>query len=226
MATKNTTKLSADQIARAHTLWIRGSETQGEIAAKLGVSRVTLNKCLRAHSVEIGYIRAGSTNHRKNSRFVPAPNGQQCVYVETINGSCIMIDFDDVEKFRGRSWSVNKGGYAKAHAGEGGTKTIYAHRLVMPGHAILDHRNGNKLDCRKANLRPCTQSENEANKPPRTGKFKGVRQAPSGRWAAIVSKDGKTFRLGTFDTDVEAAIAYDKKAKELWGEFAYQNIPW
>ena len=181
---------------------------------------------MRAYSVATGYIRAGSTNHRKNSRFVPSPEGQQCVYVETINGACIMVDYDDAEKFNGRSWSVNKGGYGKAHAGKGGTKTIYAHQLVMPDHAMLDHRNGNKLDCRKANLRPCTPAQNSANVPPKPGKFKGVSRARSGRWFSVASKDGKSFRLGTFDTEVEAAVAYDKKAKELWGEFAYQNIPY
>lgn len=220
--------LSAQQIEDAHKAWIAGT-TQGVLAKQYGVSRVWMCRLLRQYSVDTGYIRAGSTNHRKNSRFIPAPaaEGQQCCYVETLNGACILIDFDDMDKFQGRSWSVNKGGYAKAHAGVGAeAQTIYAHRLVMPGHAMLDHRNGNKLDCRKSNLRPCTPGENEANKPPRPGSFKGVTKARSGRWRAHCQCKGVNYGLGTYDTELEAAIAYDKKAKELWGEFAYQNVPY
>ena len=34
---------------------------------------------------------------------------------------------------------------------------------------------------------------------------------------------GKNFYVGVFSDKKEAALAYNKKAKELFGEFAYQN---
>lgn len=38
-------------------------------------------------------------------------------------------------------------------------------------------------------------------------------------------KDGKHNWIGVFDSEEDAARAYDAKAKELWGEFAYLNFP-
>lgn len=43
------------------------------------------------------------------------------------------------------------------------------------------------------------------------------------RWHARIRIDGKTVSLGGFATPEEAATAYNKAAKEAWGELAYQN---
>ena len=42
---------------------------------------------------------------------------------------------------------------------------------------------------------------------------------------AVIKHKGKTYYLGTFDTEIEAARARDRKAYELEGEFAYLNLP-
>lgn len=56
--------------------------------------------------------------------------------------------------------------------------------------------------------------------------FKGVSPRPSGRWRSAIRKNGKDYVLGnSFKTKEEAATAYDKKAKELFGEFANLNFP-
>lgn len=105
------------------------------------------------------------------------------------------------------------------------------HRLIMKAKEgeVVDHANHDLYDCRKENLRICGQSQNVANQRLRPNKkdtpYKGVRKKSKNSWAATVRKQGTTYSLGQFKTDVEAAKAYDAKAKELFGEFACLNFP-
>ena len=79
------------------------------------------------------------------------------------------------------------------------------------------------------NLRLCTQAQNIYNALPRlncTSKYKGVyRNKKTNRYHAAIQHKGKKFYLGSFKNEIDAAKAYDKKAKELFGEFAYLNFP-
>ena len=119
------------------------------------------------------------------------------------------------------------------------------HRLIMSRilgrelkrNEIIDHINQNGLDNRRENLRLCTHSQNHANTEKLRGnfssKFKGVYirkdREHLGFYASIGSAKGprgvKKQYLGRYPTEEEAARAYDKKAKELFGEFAYLNFP-
>lgn len=112
-----------------------------------------------------------------------------------------------------------------------GAKRVKAHRLAwlyMVGEipSGIDHKNGNRTDNRWANLRAATQSQNMANSSwKRTHPYKGIRkQAWNGRWQARITKEGVRYCLGTFDTQEEAAAAYDAAAKNLFGEFSRTNF--
>jgi len=73
-------------------------------------------------------------------------------------------------------------------------------------------------------LRICEHFQNLANV--RKDTFKGVvLDKRNGRWIARTKFRQRGFHIGTFDTAEEAARAYDKIAKILFGEYARLNFP-
>lgn len=106
----------------------------------------------------------------------------------------------------------------------------YLHRLLLnpPKGLVVDHRNHNGLDNRRANLRLCTRQENTANQAKRSreasSRFKGVNCRTPGRWIAQIAVKQQRKYLGTFATEEDAARAYDRAAREHFGEFAYLNF--
>jgi hypothetical protein len=46
----------------------------------------------------------------------------------------------------------------------------------------------------------------------------------SGKWAARITHNGRNHNLGLYASEKEVAMAYDKRAKEFYGEFAYLNF--
>ena len=118
---------------------------------------------------------------------------------------------------------------------KGNTKAVYAivagaflllHRYLMQptSHEVIDHRDGNPLNNCRLNLRVTSQTNNQLNRGPKKGKkYKGVYLTPEGTYCARIGVDGIRYNLGTFATDLEAAKAYDAKAKILHGEYARLN---
>lgn len=107
---------------------------------------------------------------------------------------------------------------------------IGIHRLIMKvnnSKLSVDHINGNGLDNRKENLRICSHKENLRNsrKPKNnTSGYKGVSWDKSrNRWKAYIIFDYKFKYLGRFKIKKDAALAYNKAAKDLFGEFAKLN---
>lgn len=88
----------------------------------------------------------------------------------------------------------------------------------------LDHINMIRLDNRIENLRLATVSQNLMNiKSYGISGIKGVRQRSKAVWTSRIGYQRKVFELGAFDNPDEAAHAYNKKAIELFGEFAVLN---
>jgi hypothetical protein len=103
----------------------------------------------------------------------------------------------------------------------------YAHRLaylwlhgVWPPDQI-DHINIIPAENRAENLRPCNQSQNQANKRCGRDSISGLKGAYRHyhKWKSWITKDGRRIHLGTFATAEEAHAAYCAKGKELFGEF-------
>jgi len=107
-------------------------------------------------------------------------------------------------------------------------KLFYIHRLILnaPKNKMVDHINHDIYDNRKCNLRICDNAQNIMNSfkkhLSKTG-YKGVSKSNIKKCKYRVRI--KSELIGYFDDVVLAAKAYDKKAFELFGEFAYLNFP-
>lgn len=107
----------------------------------------------------------------------------------------------------------------------GKKKTLLVHRLI--GYAFLgltdqlciDHKNGIRGDNRLENLRVVTHGENSRSYAANYGisKYRGVSPSEykNNSWMAMIAKNGKRYYLGRFETEKEAAEAYNEKALEL-----------
>jgi hypothetical protein len=109
-------------------------------------------------------------------------------------------------------------------------KTVRLHRFILgiDDPAVhIDHRDRNGLNNCRSNLRACTPTQNSCNRARWTGKssYRGVHKHREGKWEAGIRVDGKRIYLGLFESDVAAALAFDKAARELRGEFAVCNFP-
>lgn len=124
-----------------------------------------------------------------------------------------------------RKWCVDSTtGYAVAKI-DG--KKVSFHRLVTQAKEgeIVDHINGDKLDNRMANFRFVDRFQHAQNRASFVGlsRYKGVSRRSYGRWVASIRHEGRTLGLGEYDTEEAAAEAYNRAAKELWGEYARLN---
>lgn len=105
------------------------------------------------------------------------------------------------------------------------------HALILrpPLGFITDHADGNGLNNQRCNLRLVTPGQSNANirKMQRTGssEYKGVSWHKAARkWVAYINYNYRRIHLGVFDTEVDAALAYDAEARKLYGEFARTNF--
>jgi hypothetical protein len=107
------------------------------------------------------------------------------------------------------------------------TETIYLHKIIAEkflsdqkgnGKSLVGAKNGDKLDCRVENLvyRSRAVASRQRKTSSKTG-FTGVYQEHN-RYRAVISVHGRPVHLGMFDSAEEAAMAYNKMSKEMYGE--------
>lgn len=147
-------------------------------------------------------------------------------------GVVAYVDEADIPVLVRHRWYRNANGYAYTLVKRGRREVgVLMHRLILraPTGVQVDHRDGNRLNNTRANLRLCNQSENSSNArkaAARSSRFKGVtcRRDRKG-WRAEIMARGQRRRLGVFHTEEAAALAYDAAARELHGTFARLNFP-
>jgi len=150
-------------------------------------------------------------------------------------GHVAVIDDEDADLVVDFKWYAMRAPHGKFYAAgwkhmPPGRYFVHLHRLIanaQPGE-IIDHADRDTLNCRRSNLRRSTTHQNCYNKGPRqrphTSKYKGVHLVRNAtRFRAAIGFKGKRIYLGHFLSEDDAARAYNVKALELFGEFAYLN---
>ena len=145
--------------------------------------------------------------------------------VLTLNKGKVIVDKESIPKLQPYVWFIDEG-YARGSV-EG--VVVYMHRFLMQANDgdIIDHININSLDNRLCNLRLSCAGKNNHNKNKKencTSKYYGVHKRKNGKFEVRIRKDKVRYHVGTYNTEVEAALAYNKKAEELYGTFARLNV--
>lgn len=147
--------------------------------------------------------------------------------IKLTQGKFALVDDEDFEWLNQWKWTYDgNNGYAKRNIKD---KKLYMHRLILntPKGKVSDHKNGNKLDNRKINLRICTYSQNGMNKMIQSNNssgYRGVKWHKQVRlWEARIKKNGEQIFLGLYNNNIEAGIVYNWAALKYFGEFAKFN---
>lgn len=161
----------------------------------------------------------------------PKPIGGGVCELAITKGKCVLVNEGDAETVGMFNWhaSASTAGrtcYAKAYVT--GRSASYLHRVILCFPLLpVDHINGNGLDNRRQNLRLCSQHQNSCNwshVPGGTSLFRGVIKVKN-RWQVHISHKMKSIYVGSYTTELAAALAYDAEAYRLRGEFAILNFP-
>lgn len=159
---------------------------------------------------------------RKNNEYVINDN---VVEMYASNNELFYIDLDDLEKVKKITWCSNGNGY---FVGTIKNKKIYLHRYIMdcPDGMDVDHKNHNKFDNRKSNLRIVNRSQNMMNKSKRSDNTSGVTgvrfNKDINKWTATINENKKYHYLGSFDNIEDAIQARIDAEKKYFGEYRYE----
>lgn len=149
------------------------------------------------------------------------------IAISLSNGGVAWVDAQDVEVVQRHVWHRDTQGYARAMIKQDGRwRLVRMHRfLIGEGSPQIDHRDHDRLNNRRSNLRACTGAQNMANlrktTTSTTSRFKGVAwHRASGKWMAQIRIAGRRVYLGLFVSESAAASAYDAASIAANGEFA------
>lgn len=145
-----------------------------------------------------------------------------------------IVDPEDFVGLSRYSWKLDRHGYAIRNTRVNGKSVgVLMHRQILgltprDRDVHTDHRNGERLDNRRDNLRRCSLSENNRHNGPHrssSSRYKGVTwHRGVSKWQAAIYSGGKTHYLGLYESEDAAARAYDVAAEQLFGDYAFLNF--
>lgn len=135
----------------------------------------------------------------------------------------VLVSDEDFEYLSRWKWGLSTGGYPKRNIKDGGKRrTLFMHRVIMGldfgDVRVVDHKNGNKLDNRRENLRVASVKQNRENVKSykaSSSKYRGVTWHKGTRkWQVQVKVNGVDCYLGLFTSEDEAGAVATKFIKE------------
>lgn len=145
----------------------------------------------------------------------------------TSNGEEFWFDLEDYNLIKDYCWYIRDDGYVATNDFNNNYKTIKLHKLLFPNSKVIDHINHKKYDCRKINLRECTNSKNNMNRSLHSNNTSGVTGVSwhkgINKWCASIRINGKQTHLGSyvnFDDAVKTRLEAEEK---YYGEYSYNN---
>lgn len=173
-------------------------------------------------SKEIAHTQA-IKNFKKQNSFEIC---DRYVTMYTLKNEPFYIDLEDFDKVKSICWWRRKDGYI---LGRLNGKTIRLHRYVTncPSEYEVDHRNHDKSDNRKENLRIVTRSQNSMNKGLQSNNTSGVTgvcwDTHYQKWVAQIRLNNKNIRLGSFENFDDAIKVRQEAEEKYFGEYSYKN---
>lgn len=169
-------------------------------------------------------------NNFQPGREPALSQGDGAGLIPLTHGKFAIVDAEDYDRLGKYKWYCREAKNNFYAFRRNGKKMVSMHREIInaPEGLLVDHIDGDGLNNCKSNLRLCTYAENACNRRPNrkgSSKYKGVWfHKRERKWEARITRKGKLKYLGRYDDEIEAALAYDRKAKQLFGEFAYLNF--
>ena len=140
----------------------------------------------------------------------------------TSKGDFFKIDLEDLWRCKQHSWIKDDKGYFVATINK---KRAILHRFILnvtDSKKHIDHKNGNKSDNCKINLRICNSKQNSKNiarKKNNKSGYPGIRKIKT-VWKARITVNRKEISLGSYKTFYEALRARQDAEIKYYGEFA------
>lgn len=141
--------------------------------------------------------------------------------IKLTKGKVALVDDEDYDWLMKYKWFASFSSPTHVCARRSGGFRMHREIMKTPIGMEVDHIDHNELNNQKYNLRNCTRKQNAHNQR-KVGKYKGV-YINKGYIMSRINYEQNIIYLGSFNSEVEAAKAYNEAAVKYFGEFAELN---